>query len=867
MSTIPHQIGPYRIQTEIGRGGMAVVYRALDTRSGTVVALKVLPPHLAHDERYLQRFEREGKSAARLRHPNIVRTLETGASDGYHYLAMQYVEGQTLAEMLRTQRSLLPPARVVELVQQVAEALDYAHNLGVLHRDIKSSNIMLDREGHALLMDFGVAKLVDEDHTAYTVVGTTVGTPAFMAPEQARGSDVDRRADIYSLGVIAYSLFTGAMPFKADSQPALLHKIVYDPPIQPEEVNRSLPSGVVYALKKVLAKSPSQRYASAGEFAIALGKGLTWAPSSGELRAVQERMLVTGGSQEQVAAAPRSRRRSSGGAMLIGASTLAAVATALFLFVNPLPWMSGAPAASEDRAEAAAPATITLLRFQPDESTYRLEVPANWTEGSSIYASRTVHTFDAPDRIGRVFSVQLDVTPESDTIGSAPETLRAFLATGDLPYTKLRPAGAVTDVSDGSHPAYEQEASALWLGRPVAVYVRVIEGSGAQYLVGMIVEAGQSAVFEPLRQAVFDSVQVDLPSLAQAATDTPPADPTNENGPKNDADSPGVVELPGSTSTPLVEAVATEGGLVATETADSLPSISLPTPTDVPPSPQTQPTLTPDPTTASGEELTPTDSAPPAAPDVPTATPTPKTTATALPTNTATNTPTQDLGATQTAEATRIAPLLRAVNTATATRTNTPALTATRTPTRTPTPNAAATQTAAMEILNTSVAQTLTALAPRETETGTPTPRATATPLPTATRTPSATVTSTSTASPTATQTPNLGATQTAETQKLGTALAQTMTAIAPPTATKTATPTHTPRPTATTVPTATPVFRPTATPTQGGPDLAVLEATAEAIQTALAELSATPSPTVSELDATATAINEMLTAIAPKAP
>ncbi len=121
MSTTPQQIGPYRIQTEIGRGGMAVVYRAVDGRSGAVVALKVLPPHLAHDERYLQRFEREGKSAARLRHPHIVRTLETGADDGYHFLAMEYVEGQTLADLLRAQRTLLPAADVVALIRQIAE--------------------------------------------------------------------------------------------------------------------------------------------------------------------------------------------------------------------------------------------------------------------------------------------------------------------------------------------------------------------------------------------------------------------------------------------------------------------------------------------------------------------------------------------------------------------------------------------------------------------------------------------------------------------------------------------------------------------------------------------------------------------------
>jgi len=732
---------------------------------------------------------------------------------------------------------------------------------------------MLDREGHALLMDFGVAKLVDEDHTAYTVVGTTVGTPAFMAPEQARGGEVDRRADIYSLGVIAYSLLTGAMPFKADSQPALLHKIVYEPPIQPEEVNRTLPSGVVYALKKVLAKSPSQRYASAGEFAKALAKGLTWAPSSGEMRAVQERMLVTTGSQEQVAAAPPKRR--NGGAVLIGASTLAAVAAALFIFGNPMTWLSGTSATSTDGASIAAPATITLLRFQPADGNYLLAVPGTWTEGNATYDRQTAHTFDAPDRIGRIFAVQLPGRTGETADGAAKQALLDFLAAGDLPYVGIQPVGGPGQHQAGTRQIYEQEASAQWLGRPVSVVVRATAGEKALYMVGMIVEAEQAAVFEPLRRAVFDSLQVDLPMLAQTPAETVLPDATQVSDATPDAES----DKPSPAATPM--AVGAEAAATALDDALATEQLLLPTTTPAPVDNASggtaQPARPADVNAPPAGSSDPGDSEaaagatePPAAlPPVPTETPMPRPTATALPTSTPTNSPTPNLGATKTAEATLIVPLPRATNTATATRTFTPAPTPTRTPTRTPTPNLAATQTAAMAVLNTSVAETLTALAPHSTATGTPTPRATATPLPTATATP--------TASSTATPTPDWGATQTAEALKWGTALAQTMTAIAPPTATNTATPTRTPRPTATMVPTATQlptatrIVLPTATNTPtavpGTPDLAALNATAAAIQTALAELSATPTPTVSELDATATAINEMLTAIAPKAP
>ncbi|HQY92778.1 protein kinase [Caldilinea sp.] len=782
MSTTPQQIGPYRIQTEIGRGGMAVVYRAVDGRSGAVVALKVLPPHLAHDERYLQRFEREGKSAARLRHPHIVRTLETGKDDGYHFLAMQYVEGQTLADLLRTQRTLLPAADVVEIVRQVGSALDYAHSLGVLHRDIKTSNIMIDQQGRALLMDFGVAKLLDEDHTAYTIVGTTVGTPAFMAPEQARGGEVDRRADIYSLGVIAYSLFTGVMPFKADSQPALLHKIVYEPPLQPEEVNQALPPGVIYALKKVLAKSPSARYPTAGDFAQALAKGLTWTPSSGELRAVQARMLATATSQSQVAAA--TRKRGAGGAILFGLSALIAGIAAVFLLINPPAWLTGNTGSrpGEDKA-SAAPATLTLHGFQPDDRAFWLETPVTWTPGSTTHAHSFVYTFDAPDRIARLFVARLAKPAAANDAEATRQAVEIFLAAEDLPYTGVTMDAPGVARQQDAQSRYEQTASAEWLGQPVALHVSAISGAASTYLVGMVVAAPQSAVFEPLRRAVVASLRVDLAPIAQADGASSPAavgsTPLEDAAPLSlDATEEGAVEpspmlLPTVTDTP-----AQEEATPADASEDVTPELTeTAMPTDAP----ATFTPTPDATATS----TSTD------------TPTVRPTATPLPTNTVTQTPPPDLAATLTMEAsfaeTSVAPPPAATRTPTATRTATPAPTATRTPTLTATPHFAATQTMTMRLLQTSVAATLTAIAPKSTSTAaltstfTPSPTS---PSPTATRTPPRAP------APSPTHTPNAAATQTADARRIATAIAQTQTAM--PTMTATPTVTRTPSPTAT---------------------------------------------------------------------
>ncbi len=656
MSATPQQIGPYRIQAEIGRGGMAVVYRAVDTRTGTVMALKVLPPQLAHNERYLQRFEREGKSVARLRHPNIVRTVETGAADGFHYMAMQYVDGQTLTELLRDRRTLLPFPETVEIIRQVAAALDYAHNLGVLHRDIKNSNIMIDREGHALLMDFGVAKLVDEDNTAYTMVGTTVGTPSFMAPEQARGGEVDRRADIYSLGVIAYTLFTGSMPFKADSQPALLHKIVYEPPQQPEELNKAIPTGILYALKKVLAKSPSARFATAGDFAQALAKGLTWNPTSGELRAVQEKMLVTSASQSQIAV-PTARRRGLSGAVLVSLAAVVALATAVFLFLNP---SIIAPTPAES-GNSTAPATISLTGFQPAGENFRVEVPDSWEPGSTDFEQETLYTFDAPDRIARVFALQW-AAAAGNSLTALQSKLDDFLAAEALPYTNIQRDDPGAERRINGHTFHEQNASATWKGRPVAVRISAVAGATHIYLVGMVVEAQQAATFEPLRAAVVNSLNIDLQAVAETAAETVtalPAETSTDTSTYTPTAAP--TETPAAAittapATPTPDIAATvQGALAATLTAQA-PAVQLPTPTETPGATAT-PSSTPAPTL--------------------TATPTP------VPTATHTVAPTADIPATQTAEIVHLRQALAETLTAL------PTATATDTPIPSPTPTAA----------------------------------------------------------------------------------------------------------------------------------------------------------------------------------
>jgi serine/threonine protein kinase len=268
------QLGFYQLQEELGRGGSAIVYRAIDMRNNKVVALKILPPELAEQDSFLHRFIKEGRSATRLRHPNIVATYEAGAADGYHYIAMEYVHGGTLTQYIKARKELMPLQEALDILAQIADALDYAHWRGFIHRDIKLSNILMNEDGRVLLSDFGVAKNFVEDSSLVTAANFRIGTPLYMSPEQISGNQtVDRRSDVYSFGVLAYTLFTGRTPHSATNQSELMYKVVFEPPISPNILNPDLPPHVVHALHRVLAKDPDKRFKSAGEFVSALATG------------------------------------------------------------------------------------------------------------------------------------------------------------------------------------------------------------------------------------------------------------------------------------------------------------------------------------------------------------------------------------------------------------------------------------------------------------------------------------------------------------------------------------------------------------------------------------------------------------------
>jgi TonB family protein len=279
-------LGPHRIVSLLGRGGMATVYEAYDTRLERAVALKVLPPQFLHNETFARRFDHEARVIARLEHPAIVPIYASGTDDGIPWMSMRLLGGGHMGTLLKNAR--LDPDRAVEILKRVAEALDYAHARGVVHRDIKPANILFDRDGRACVGDFGLAHML-EGNPVFTRTGTVLGTPHYMAPEQARGEGVDHRCDVYSLGIVAYEMLFGRTPFTGDSPVAVLLKHVNEP--LPVPAASGLPEALFRAIQKAAAKDSLERWPSAGAFAEALDSALGVAriSSAGVERSVDER--------------------------------------------------------------------------------------------------------------------------------------------------------------------------------------------------------------------------------------------------------------------------------------------------------------------------------------------------------------------------------------------------------------------------------------------------------------------------------------------------------------------------------------------------------------------------------------------------
>jgi eukaryotic-like serine/threonine-protein kinase len=276
--------GRYELDGVVGRGGMAEVYRARDIRLDRVVAVKTLREDLARDQTFQARFRREAQSAASLNHPSIVAVYDTGedSSGNSHipYIVMEYVDGRTLRDLLRDDRRLLPE-RAGEITDGVLRALDYSHNHGIVHRDIKPGNVMLTRGGQVKVMDFGIARAVSDAQATMTQTAQVIGTAQYLSPEQARGERVDARSDLYSTGCLLYELLTGRPPFLGDSPVAIAYQHVRENPIPPSHLDPEVPQWADAIVLRAMAKDPGERYQSAAQMRGDIQRALSGMPVAG----------------------------------------------------------------------------------------------------------------------------------------------------------------------------------------------------------------------------------------------------------------------------------------------------------------------------------------------------------------------------------------------------------------------------------------------------------------------------------------------------------------------------------------------------------------------------------------------------------
>jgi serine/threonine protein kinase len=501
----------YILEKELGRGGMAIVYLGRDARLGRKVAVKVLPPELTYGSKgsTIERFKREAQTAAKLDHPNIIPVYRVAPGGTLFWYVMKYLDGEPLDRILEREGQLTVE-RTVSIVSQVAEALDYAHQNQVVHRDVKPANVVVDKKGRVTVTDFGIAKALDAN--TLTASGSIIGTPYYMSPEQCKGKRVGPGADQYSLAVMTYQMLGGHVPFTGDSAVEIVHKHVADP-VPPLSILRpQLPEKVVAVVERGLAKTPEQRFSTVVEFAKtlkAVSEGIDVhiaPPTKPEPIRISKTALVS--PVPGVLRTAKGKWREKRSIMVIGAGlivALAAVGAGLFLRSRTQPSVQTSPTASAAQptagapqpAQAAAPETAAARGAPPS-----MERPAATTRPTARKPTEAGRVPQATNRRAR----QAAAAPSRQT---APPAGRQ--AAGQQPPAQVTPQAAAKQEAPraaAQQPAQAAPATAavghLYLGtNPVStIYVNgVAKGSR---LVNVEVPAGTVR----LRFQVTDSTGV-----------------------------------------------------------------------------------------------------------------------------------------------------------------------------------------------------------------------------------------------------------------------------------------------------------------------------------------------------------------------
>jgi tRNA A-37 threonylcarbamoyl transferase component Bud32 len=447
----------YEVEGTVGRGGMATVYRGTDRVLGRTVAVKVLSEKYAGDEKFVTRFRREAQAAAALNHPNIVGVYDTGDEDEMHYIVMEFVEGETLADVLKREGPL-DPTRAVAIAEDVATALEAAHDKGLVHRDVKPGNVMIDRDGRVKVMDFGIARAAADD--TLTQTGLVLGTASYLSPEQAQGSQVDSRSDIYSLGCVLYEMLAGRPPFAGDSPVSIAYRHVNEDPRPPSDVAPSVPRELDAVVLRALAKEPDERFATAEEFRTALDAAMG-GPDTAPIAAA-------GGDTDimpaEAPAPPDERPARPARTWLPVALAAAAVVAVAGLLAISL-------AGEDPQAERQRDRQGEGGQEQPVEPT--TPAPASVEEALGLFEDVVVEAVDAGQLTGEAGQKILekgqaagskyfggDLEGALGELGAAHEEVDKALAEGQL---------TSTEVGDALHQAIDLVAQAMQASPPATV--------------------------------------------------------------------------------------------------------------------------------------------------------------------------------------------------------------------------------------------------------------------------------------------------------------------------------------------------------------------------------------------------------------
>lgn len=420
----------YEILERISEGGMATVFRGRRLPDGQTVALKVLRDQFATDLEFVERFQREAKAVSELTHPHMVRVYDSGNDGTVHYIAMEYVEGENLKELLRA-RGRLEPEEAISIVAQVCEVLEFAHGHGIVHRDIKPQNILVTRDGQVKVTDFGIARAASA--ATITQAGTVLGSVQYLAPEQARGAIVGRAADIYAMGVVLYELVTGTLPFAGDSPVAIAIKHIHQTPPRPRALVPMLPARLEAIILRAMAKSPYDRYRSAGALrSDLLGETDLWRSSP---------VAVAGDDAPTVILKPDvrvSRPRPLAQDLFVSPSVMAGVLIVIFVGVVFGGWRALGRYLAVPEVTVPNIVGKTVQDAQRIVGPLRLSLQVNEVFSGTVPPGTIISQDQAEGRlvkVGRVIGVEVSIGPE---VVIVPDVQRRSLIEAQLMIDQAR---------------------------------------------------------------------------------------------------------------------------------------------------------------------------------------------------------------------------------------------------------------------------------------------------------------------------------------------------------------------------------------------------------------------------------------------